>query len=314
MQPPPILVIYRGRQTPLVALGQNWRFKQILTTAIVLHARRNASARVPASIFRAKAFRRTPTCIFAASNSNTIREGARKLNYSRSVLQAKAEASGPQKEHMAQLGPACVSQDSSTGILQDSIEHHVKTVDPLIIRDQCDCERCVDPSSHQKLFQSSDIPSSIRPREITLKSNEARLTWENDIRSYPADHTTVISWNRIEDIFNGELPKRPTTWARSAFTKNHVRFQWPSARRSSESLYGLLTELSRHGIVFLEGMPGLDEDDPGRSSNYGVEQIGAEIGPLRDSFYGRTWDVKSVANAKNIAYTHQHLGLHMDLL
>ncbi|KAK5242008.1 hypothetical protein LTR16_008840, partial [Cryomyces antarcticus] len=45
-----------------------------------------------------------------------------------------------------------------------------------------------------------------------------------------------------------------------------------------------------------------------------VERIAGRIGNLRDTFYGRTWDVKSVVNAKNIAYTHQYLGLHMDLL
>jgi alpha-ketoglutarate-dependent taurine dioxygenase len=38
------------------------------------------------------------------------------------------------------------------------------------------------------------------------------------------------------------------------------------------------------------------------------------IGNLRDTFYGRTWDVKSVPEAKNVAYTAQYLGLHMDLL
>jgi hypothetical protein len=41
------------------------------------------------------------------------------------------------------------------------------------------------------------------------------------------------------------------------------------------------------------------------SGEESVINIGTRIGPLRDSFYGRTWDVKSVPNAKNVAYTHK---------
>ena len=35
---------------------------------------------------------------------------------------------------------------------------------------------------------------------------------------------------------------------------------------------------------------------------------------IKNTFYGETWDVRSIPNAKNVAYTHQHLGFHMDLL
>ncbi len=78
-----------------------------------------------------------------------------------------------------------------------------------------------------------------------------------------------------------------------------------SYMKSEKSLHEALTQLSRYGLLFLSDVP---------SSEESVINIGTRIGPLRDSFYGRTWDVKSVPNAKNVAYTHQNLGLHMDLL
>jgi len=49
-------------------------------------------------------------------------------------------------------------------------------------------------------------------------------------------------------------------------------------------------------------------------SEKSVEEIAGRIGTLKDTFYGRTWDVKSKPKAKNIAYTQSFLGLHMDLL
>ena len=65
-----------------------------------------------------------------------------------------------------------------------------------------------------------------------------------------------------------------------------------------------LQQLRAYGFVFFQNVPGEN----------GPLDFGKHIGRLRDTFYGETWDVKSVAQAKNIAYTHQFLGFHMDLL
>ena len=63
--------------------------------------------------------------------------------------------------------------------------------------------------------------------------------------------------------------------------------------------------LVKDGLLFLSGVP-KDPESVGR--------IAERIGPIRNTFYGRTWDVRSVPNAKNVAYTNQYLGFHMDLL
>ena len=46
----------------------------------------------------------------------------------------------------------------------------------------------------------------------------------------------------------------------------------------------------------------------------GISQLTNMLGYPRETFYGRTWDVVSLHDAKNIAYTNVSLGLHMDLL
>ena len=74
---------------------------------------------------------------------------------------------------------------------------------------------------------------------------------------------------------------------------------------SQEAFYSVLQNLDRYGLAFITDVPG---------NELAVEQIGERIGPLRHSFYGRTWDVKDKPNAENVAYTNSELGLHMDLL
>lgn len=66
-----------------------------------------------------------------------------------------------------------------------------------------------------------------------------------------------------------------------------------------------LKTLYKFGLVIIQNVP----EDP-----MAVERIGEKIGPLRHTFYGRTWDVKDKPKAENVAYTSGFLGLHMDLL
>ncbi|EDN91895.1 hypothetical protein SS1G_07756 [Sclerotinia sclerotiorum 1980 UF-70] len=63
--------------------------------------------------------------------------------------------------------------------------------------------------------------------------------------------------------------------------------------------------LRDYGLLILRDVP---------ESETSVVDIAKRVGNLRDTLYGVTWDVKSVSEAKNVAYTSQYLGLHMDLL
>ncbi|EAQ90403.1 hypothetical protein CHGG_02338 [Chaetomium globosum CBS 148.51] len=45
-----------------------------------------------------------------------------------------------------------------------------------------------------------------------------------------------------------------------------------------------------------------------------VERVASRIGPVQETFYGRTWDVRNKARAENVAYTDKFLCLHQDLM
>jgi alpha-ketoglutarate-dependent taurine dioxygenase len=71
------------------------------------------------------------------------------------------------------------------------------------------------------------------------------------------------------------------------------------------TLFRALQQLHIYGMLIVRNVP----DDENSVSN-----IGERIGPIKTTFYGYTWDVRSVPEAKNVAYTSQDLGFHMDLL
>lgn len=184
---------------------------------------------------------------------------------------------------------------------------------PFWLRDACNCELCVDPSSKQKHFQTSDIPLEIGYSSKEVGSDGTlSVTWSNDIPGFGSNHISTYSRDFLalyektvyEKAKHQAMMKRQF-WNKDLITKS-IKFVDFNQYMSKDSvLYDVLHQLYTYGLVFLRNAP---------ESERAVEDIGGRIGTLKNTFYGLTWDVKSVPQAKNVAYTHQHLGLHMDLL
>ncbi len=183
--------------------------------------------------------------------------------------------------------------------------------DPFWLRDACSCELCVDPSSKQKRFQTSDIPLEIDylTQEVA-PDGTLSVTWSNDIQGFRNDHVSTYTKDFLSLYDSSRSERYPrfknkTLWDKAMITES-VQFVDFSHYISQDSvLHNVLNQLQKYGLVFLCNVP---------QSEKAIEDIAARIGPLKNTFYGLTWDVKSVPEAKNVAYTHQYLGLHMDLL
>jgi alpha-ketoglutarate-dependent taurine dioxygenase len=190
---------------------------------------------------------------------------------------------------------------------------------PLWLRDSCPCRLCVDPDSGQKNFSTTDLPH--RPPIERAKLNPDRsleIFWTNDAPSGGAPHISVFpaeevaawqndaTWQRTRVV--GHAPDS-IPWDRAAYeallADGRCRVSYQDWMSDEPAFWDALLDLRRTGLIFVTGVPS-DEGE--------VERIARRIGPLQDTFYGRTWDVKSKPRAENVAYTSKFLGLHQDLL
>ena len=190
------------------------------------------------------------------------------------------------------------------------------TFDALFLRDACTCSQCVDPSTGQKRFETAQLPLNpgIRKQE-TLKDGTLEITWKegpgNDLEGV-TNHKSTYSTDFLNRFPRKKLHlSMRNTWPYVPWNRMHMEakrealtFDFANYMRGDgwrPVVYNLLC----YGLVFLRDVP---------ASLESVTRIAERIGPVRDTFYGRAWDVKSVARPANVAYTSGALDFHQDLL
>ncbi|OCT51423.1 gamma-butyrobetaine dioxygenase [Cladophialophora carrionii] len=204
------------------------------------------------------------------------------------------------------------SQMLSEGMLLDARGKPI--ISPILARDACKCADCIDPSDRQRNFSYANIPTDISFSSVSRnpKTGESLVRWRNDIPPHSPGKASIFDPDTVaslEKTFRNPLwslynvPQR--LWDSESFTRETNRIDFNEYQNDDDALADTMYLLWRDGLVFVDGVP---------ESDASVSQIVTRIGPLMNTFYGTTWDVKSVPDAKNVAYTAKYLGFHMDLL
>ena len=184
------------------------------------------------------------------------------------------------------------------------------TMDPLYLRDSCQCHLCIDRSTLQRKFVTAHIPQDIEA-VFDGRSDQGRVKvkWKNDIPGYPADHRSLYTQSDLRTLSlpspDSAVARKRYCWDRETFEKRANWTTYADFVNDTEAYKVAMSALHRDGLIFITKVDANEE---------AVKKMAERIGPLRNTFYGSTWDVRSVANSKNVAYTNQHLGFHMDLL
>ncbi|KAI2784954.1 Clavaminate synthase-like protein [Daldinia loculata] len=173
------------------------------------------------------------------------------------------------------------------------------------LRDSCQCSICVNPDSGQKNFGTCDIPTELSIKSIkTTKDGGLRVVWEKDFLS-SGNHVSQYTANQLDSSQpEYELPGI-TLWDKDIFQRDRLTIDYNDWIAGEHGFFSGLHRLHTHGLIFIRNVP---------SSEESVISIANKIGNLQETFYGRTWDVRSKPNAENVAYTNAFLGLHQDLL
>ncbi|KAJ4256049.1 hypothetical protein NW762_009123 [Fusarium torreyae] len=194
-----------------------------------------------------------------------------------------------------------------------SVDGETLEFSSILLRDSCSCPSCVHEWTNQRLFSTADIPADIQPRsvEIDSASESVNIKWNKDVPGHSVDHTTTLSVAALRELSrSGSLPGfgKDTHHAQVLWTKEPLNlqdFDYEEYMNDDKAVYKLIHQLRTDGLAFVTNVPGVERS---------VAAIATRIGPVQDTFYGHTWDVRTVPEAINAAYTSHDLGFHTDLL
>ncbi len=161
-----------------------------------------------------------------------------------------------------------------------------------------------DPHSGQRLIDVTDLPEHPRIRAATAENGGVRIEWQDDARPAHFELAWLAAQARPRSEARPELNVHP--WLEGSSLTAAADFPWLSlreARAAPELRLAWLTRLLQQGLAFLSGVP---------AEEGALLQTMPLVGRVLETNYGLTFDVRSVPQPENLAYSDLGLGLHTD--
>ncbi|HUN25383.1 MAG TPA: TauD/TfdA family dioxygenase [Steroidobacteraceae bacterium] len=188
--------------------------------------------------------------------------------------------------------PECLTIEGEDGRLQFA---------SLWLRDNAREDR--ESASGQRLIDVADLPERPRILRAALEGERVRIEWECESR--PAYFE--LEWLAAHGPGRAARPELTVRrWLEGAALDAHRDFAWSGLavlRAEPRARLEWLTRLWREGIAFMSGVP---------EREGAILDAMALVGFVLETNYGQVFDVRSVAQPENLAYSDRGLGLHTD--
>ena len=177
------------------------------------------------------------------------------------------------------------------------------------LRDNCPCAACLDPDSGQKLNDITELPNGLAVSATQVTGQSVVVTYAPDghrsvfSRSWLAAH--ALGGGR-DGEGDGRTEDDKELWRPADLDPAAGRLpegSWPSYLAEPAARARALDAVLRWGFVLLHGVPA----EPGL-----VLEVAASFGFVRETNYGRLFDVRVEPRPGNLAYTSRRILPHTD--
>ena len=160
-----------------------------------------------------------------------------------------------------------------------------------------------DPHSGQRLIDIADLPENPKIKSAVLENDAVYIEWETEQRptSFAAAWLHAHAENRpSRRLFT------TSRWLEGARFDAKRDFAWATfaeAKADRSQRANWLGRLWQDGVAFLSDVP---------SNDAAILDAAALVGQVLKTNYGLVYDVRSVPQPENLAYSDLGLGLHTD--
>lgn len=169
------------------------------------------------------------------------------------------------------------------------------------LRASCPCPSCLDPVSGQRLADITEQPAEASIGSVTEHAGSYIVTFE------PDGHRAVIarSWltAALEPAASGRTEDAKRLWVAADFRAGPPEGSWPRYIGDAGYRASCLDALLTDGFVLLRNVPAR----PGM-----VLDVAASMGFVRETNYGKLFDVQATVDPANLAFSALAIAPHTD--
>lgn len=180
---------------------------------------------------------------------------------------------------------------------------HPAQFDPLWLRDNCGCAECRDPRNGQKLFQITELPDGLTVASATPAPVAGLPGWEVDWGpdGHRSHYTDAWLGQAPEADDRGEDAKE--LWQAADLNGRLPEGSWTELREHPAEKLRMLDAVARLGFCLLRGVPVRDGE---------VLAVAESFGFVRETNYGRLFEVRVEERPNNLAFTGARITPHTD--
>ena len=169
------------------------------------------------------------------------------------------------------------------------------------LRDNCPDDR--DAKNGQRLVDIADLPADPHISAVTSNAAQLHVSWKGETQSA----TFAVAWLAAHSPGAARaLSTAPRLWLEGASLDARRDFVWgkpAELRADPRARCEWLRRLVCEGMAFLESVP---------TTHHAMLDALTFVGRVIDTNYGVVFDVRSVPQPENLAYSDLGLGLHTD--
>ncbi|XP_073455177.1 trimethyllysine dioxygenase, mitochondrial isoform X1 [Aquarana catesbeiana] len=173
--------------------------------------------------------------------------------------------------------------------------------DYVWLRDHCRSASCYNPKTNQRSLDTASVELDIRPAQVRVDETTLYLTW-------PDGHMTRYGLEWLsQNSYEGQkqqLVQPRILWSANTYKEANVpSISYSNFLETNEGLQDFLKNFLLYGIAFVDDVPATRED---------TERAARRISHIRETIYGKMWDLTSDFSRGDTAYTKSALDRHTD--
>jgi gamma-butyrobetaine dioxygenase len=170
-------------------------------------------------------------------------------------------------------------------------------IHPIWLRERVRDEKYLDKNNDQRLFDPSFL-SNINIEDAQIDNNFLKLTFNDGVTSEFEINKLTSEFLDSENLSNTVKQK---FWDSSL--KNNPTYKYNENFFESREMFDLLKSFYKYGFVIIKNVP--------TENNY-IVNFANSIGSIRPTNFGEFFNVRSVPNPNDLAYTSLALSPHTD--